>query len=148
MPLIPASQNKRRSLIRTAMMFLSVLFVVFALSARIWDAPVHAPMLAVLVVFCVLALLEFSVFDEFAKLSHYSAWYWGSLLGLIGVAAVSVLFSLESHPLGPLQDAIIHYFGPGGDTKADAFVAGTVTTPLLMALGFFVVRGVTWYRNR
>lgn len=148
MPLIPASQNKRRALVRTAMMSICFLFVAFAISARVWDAPVHAPMLALLVVFCVLALLEFSVFDEFAKLSHYSAWYWGSLLGLIAVAAVSVLFSLESHPLGPLQDTIIRYFGPGGDTKADAFVAGTVTTPLLMALGFFIVRGVTWYRNR
>ncbi len=146
MVLLPASQNKRRLLIRTAMIALGLGLLACAIAARFWGAPVHGLTVAILVAFCALAVLELSVFDELAKQSHYVAWYWGSLLGLIAVAAAQVLLTLGRGPFGVVRGAIVDRLGDA--SPVEALLMGMMATPLLMGLGFVLVRGASWLRGR
>jgi len=146
MSVLPASQNQRRAVVRFAMAALLVGYVGFVAAAQIWDVSVHSASTGFIVAFCVLAAMEFSVFDEIAKRSHYIAWYWGGALGLVAVAIVHVLLATGWQPVATLTDAVVARLGDGGPRAA--FLAGTMATPLLMALGFCIVRGVDWLRSR
>ena len=146
MSVLPASQNKRRALVRTLMVVLGLVLVAFALVARMWDVAVHWPMLALLVAFCVLAVLEFVTFDEVAKQAHYIAWYWGSLLGLIVVGLIQVLFAFTGQPFVIVQEALMRWFG--GADPMTSFLSGMMVAPLLMTAGFFVIRTIDWLRSR
>jgi hypothetical protein len=146
MSVLPASQNKRRALVRTLMFVVGAALVALTLFARFTDTSVHAAVLPVLVAFCVLAVLEFSVFDEFAKQGHYIAWYWGSLIGLVIVAAAQVLLAFDGQPFASLRNALADQLGAADPTEA--FMIGMMVTPVLMAAGFFIWRGVSWLRDR
>lgn len=146
MSVLPASQNKRRALIRTLMFVVGAALLALTIFAQFTDTSVHAIVLPVLVVFCVLAVLEFSVFDEFAKQGHYIAWYWGSLIGLVAVCAAQVLLALDGQPFAWLRSAIANQLS--GANSVEAFMIGTMVTPVLMAIGFFIWRGVSWLRDR
>lgn len=146
MSLIPASQNKRRALIRVGMLGLAVVYVALMGAARTWDVPVHGASVAVLIAFCVLATLEFSVFDDVAKHAHYVAWYWGSFVGLFALAAGHILLATDNQAIVAAQSWIVSRLGDGG--PYEAFVAGTVVTPLLMVAGFAIVRFADWLRSR
>lgn len=146
MTFLPATQNKRRALIRNSMMVLGVLLLGLAVAARAWDVSVHMPMLAVLAVFCVLAVLEFVTFDEAAKFAHYTAWYWGSLLGVVVIALVQVLAAFSGEPFALIRETIAASLGDASPTEG--FLSGMMVALILMAGGFFVVRGVDWLRSR
>ena len=106
MSILPASQNKRRALVRISMIALGVVLLALALVSRTLSVAVHWPVLAVLAVFCVLAVLEFVTFDEAAKYAHFTAWYWGSLLGLFMIAFIQVAAGFSVASLSFVQDAI------------------------------------------
>lgn len=146
MSVLPASQNKRRALVRTLMFVLGGALLALTLFAQFTDASVQAIVLPILVAFCVLAVLEFSVFDEFAKQTHFIAWYWGSVIGLAAVAIGQALLALDAEPFVSLRSALANQLS-GSDT-VEAFILGTMVTPVLMAAGFFVWRGVSWLRER
>lgn len=146
MSFFPASQNKRRALARAGMSSLAVLFVALIAAGRMWDAPVHGVTIAVLIAFCVFAMLEFSVFDELAKRAHYIAWYWGSCVGLAVVAGAHIVVALDAQSIAPAFDWIVARLGGSGPHQA--FLAGTMATPLLMMAGFVIVRGADWLRSR
>lgn len=146
MSMIPASQNKRRALVRAGMAGLALAYVALMAAARMWDAPVHGASIAVLIAFCIFAILEFSVFDEVAKQAHYVAWYWGAFLGLFALAGLHILLSFDHQAIVSLQRSLVSFLGDGGPYAA--FVAGTVVTPLLMMAGFVIVRFADWLRSR
>jgi hypothetical protein len=146
MSVLPVSQNKRRALVRSLMIVFGLVLVACALAARTWDVEVRGPMMALLIVFCVLAVLEFATFDEIAKRAHYIAWYWGSVLGFICIALMQVAFAFDGSPFVAVQQTLMEWFG-AADASA-SFAAGMLFGPLLMAAGFFIVRGVDWLRSR
>lgn len=146
MSILPVSQNKRRALVRTLMVVLGLVLIGFTLAGRVGGIAVHWPVLAVLVAFCVLAVLEFVTFDEIAKQAHYIAWYWGSLLGLIVVALLQVTFAFTGQPFAIVHDTLMRWFGDADPMTS--FVGGMMVTPLVMAIGFFIVRGIDWLRSR
>jgi hypothetical protein len=146
MSFLPATQNKRRALVRTLMVGLGLGLVGIALAGRVGGIAVHWPLLAVLVAFCVLAVLEFATFDDVAKQAHYIAWYWGSLVGLVAIALIQVTFAFTGEPFVIVRDALMRWFGDADPMTS--FLGGMMVTPLFMALGFFVVRGIDWLRSR
>lgn len=146
MSVLPVSQNKRRALVRSLMLVFGLLLVACALAAHTWDVEVRGPMVAALIVFCVLAVLEFATFDEIAKRAHYIAWYWGSLLGFICIALMQVAFAFDGSPFVAVQQTLMEWFGAAD--ASTSFAAGMLFGPLLMAAGFFIVRGVDWLRSR
>jgi hypothetical protein len=146
MSFLPATQNKRRALIRASVIVLGLALLACAFAARVWDIAVHWPMLALLVAFCTLALLEFVTFDEIAKRAHYIAWYWGSLLGLIVVAFIQLLFAFTGQPFIIVQEALMRWFGDADPMTT--FLSGMMVTPVLMAAGFSIVRVIDWLRSR
>ncbi len=146
MSFLPATQNKRRALIRASVIVLGLALLACAFAARIWGIAVHWPMLALLVAFCTLVLLEFVTFDEIAKRAHYIAWYWGSLLGLIVVALIQVLFAFTGEPFAFVQTLLMRWFGDADPTTS--FLVGMMVGPVLMAAGFFIVRTIDWLRAR
>lgn len=146
MSFLPATQNKRRALVRASMIVLGLVLLGCAIAARVWGVAVHWPMLAVLVAFCVLAMLEFVTFDEIAKQAHYIAWYWGSLLGLIVVALIQLLFAFTGEPFAFVQAMLMRWFG--GADPMTSFLSGMMVAPVFMAAGFFIVRGIDWLRSR
>ncbi len=146
MSFLPASQNKRRAWARAGMSGLAVLFVALIAAGRMWDLSLHGVTIAVLIAFCVFAMLEFSVFDELAKRSHYIAWYWGSCLGLAVVAGAHIFLSLDTQVGVSALDWVVARLG--GGRPHQAFLAGTMATPLLMVIGFVIVRGADWVRSR
>jgi len=146
MALLPVTQNKRRALIRAAMIGFGLLLLGLVIAARAWDISLHWPMVLALVAFCALAVLEFASFDELARHAHYISWYWGSAFGLIAVVLTQVALGLSSPPFGALREGLARWLG-----EADAvttFLAGMMATPLLMAAGFFICRGVDVLRTR
>jgi len=145
--ILPASQNKRRALLRVAMVTLGLALAALAVSARLWDAPVHGLMVVTVVVFCVLSIIEMNLFDEFTKQGHYVAWYWGSFVGLLFVAALHVLSSFNVQIFEAVQSAVVSRLGGAGDANA-SFLAGTMTTPLLMVAGYAIIRTIDWLRTR
>lgn len=146
MSILPATQNKRRALVRSAMVVLGLALLACVFAARVWEADVHGVTLAVLIIFCALAILEFSVFDEFTKQNHYVAWYWGSLAGFVIVALAQVVFSLDAQIFVPLREMIADQLGNA--TPLEALLTGMMATPVLMAAGFFIVRGVSRLNGR
>ena len=146
MSFLPATQNKRRTLIRNSIVVLGLALLGCALAARVWGVAVHWPMLALLVVFCALALLEFLTFDEIAKRAHYIAWYWGSLLGLVVVVAIQLLFAFTGEPFALVQAMLVRWSGDADPMTS--FLSGMMVTPVLMAAGFFIVRLIDWLRSR
>jgi len=146
MSILPASQNKRRALVRILMVVLGLALVALALAGRIGGIAIHWPLLVALVAFCVLAVLEFATFDEVAKHAHYIAWYWGSLIGLIAIALIQVTFAFTGAPFVIVRDALMRWFGDADPMTS--FLGGMMVTPIFMALGFFVVRGIDWLRSR
>lgn len=146
MSFLPASQNKRRALVRAGMLGLALIYVALVVANWAWGTPVHGVSVAVVIAFCIFATLEFSVFDEVAKHTHYVAWYWGSFVGLLALAAGHILLSLDSRMVASVQDWMVSRLGGGG--PYEAFAAGTVVTPILMVIGFAIVRAADWLRSR
>lgn len=146
MSILPASQNKRRALIRNTMIVLGLVLFALALASRTWGVAVHWPVLAVLTVFCALAVLEFVTFDEVAKHEHITAWYWGSLVGLVTIALIQVAAVFNAEALSFVRETIAR--GLGDATPTSSFLSGMMVAPVLMAGGFFVVRCIDWLRSR
>lgn len=146
MSILPATQNKRRALVRSLMFALGLALIGFALAGRVGGVAVHWPVLAMLIAFCVLAVLEFVTFDDIAKQAHYIAWYWGSLLGLVVIVLIQLTFAFTGEPFVIVREALMRWFG--GVDPTSSFVAGMMVTPLLMAGGFFIVRTIDWLRSR
>lgn len=146
MTILPASQNKRRALVRLAMIGLALALAALVTAERVSGASLQGVTVAVLIAFCVFATLEFTVFDDVAKQAHYIAWYWGSFVGLFALAAGHILLSLDSQAVVAAQDWIVGRLGGSGPYQA--FIAGTVVTPLLMVVGFAIVRAIDWLRSR
>ncbi len=146
MSVLPTSQNKRRALIRGSMIVLGVLLVACAALARFGGVATHWPTLILLVAFGVLAILEFTVFDDVAKRAHYIAWYWGSLIGIVSIAVIQVVFAFTGEPFEFVEAVLIRWFGDADPQTS--FLFGLLVTPVLMAIGFFIVRGIDWLRTR
>jgi len=145
MSLLPASQNKRRALIRTLLFTFGAVLLALVLAMRVWGIQLHGAVIAVLIVFCILAMLEFTVFDEFSKQTHFRAWYWGSSAGAAGVALVQVLSTFD----GPA--AAINAFIATQIESVDAsraFLSGMMMTLLFLVTGYVIVRGAMWLRDR
>jgi hypothetical protein len=145
MSILPVSQNKRRALLRNVMIGVGLALFGCVFAARIWDAEMQAPVLALLLVFCVLAVAQFEALDEMAKQAQYVAWYWGSMLGVLAFALIQILFAFTGEPFVAAQDWLVGLVG--GDAKA-SFLAGMALTPLLMIAGFTIWWSVYWLRRR
>jgi len=145
MSLLPASQNKRRALIRTLLFVFGGVLLALVLAMRVWDMPLHGVIIALLIVFCTLGMLEFTVFDEFSKQTHYRAWYWGSSAGAAGVALVQVLSSFDVST-GAINSFIATQLDSADPSSA--FLSGMMMTLLFMVTGYVIVRGAMWLRDR
>ena len=141
MSFLAATQNERRALVRALMIVSGLALLALASAGRLTEFSVHEPILALLVVFCALAILEFVTFDEVAKRAHYTAWYWGSFIGVATIALVQVFAAI-----GGDVTALVRWLGDAD--PATSFMAGLMVSPVLMAIGFFVVRGIDWLRIR
>lgn len=145
MSLLPVSQNKRRALIRTLLFAFGAVLLALVLAMRVWDIELHGVVIALLIVFCILAMLEFTVFDEFSKQTHYRAWYWGSSAGAAGVALVQVLSALDVST-GAIKSFIATQLDSADPSQA--FLSGMMMTLLFMVTGYVIIRGAMWLRDR
>ncbi len=146
MSVLPASQNKRRALIRTLLFVFGGALLALTVAMRVWDAPVQGVIIPLIVVFCILAMLEFTVFDEFSKQTHYVAWYWGSFVGAVAVAVIHILLAFEGSAANAIRSVIATQIESVDPSRA--FLSGMMATLLFMVFGFAAVRAVTWLRDR
>ncbi|MBN8608120.1 MAG: hypothetical protein J0L81_14475 [Caulobacterales bacterium] len=146
MSVLPTSQNKRRALVRNLMIVIGTAMLALTVAGRTMEIAVHWPLLALLLIFSALAILQFETLDEVAKQGQYVAWYWGSLLGIVVVLAIQLLFSFTGQPFSIVQDALTRWFGDADPMTS--FLSGMMLTPVLMVVGFFVCWGVFWLRRR
>lgn len=142
--ILPASQNKRRIFYRNAMY--AAIGVLAFMASRMFGITMHVPATLVLGVVAVLSLLQFNALDEVAQQAHYVAWYWGGLIGLSGMALLTIAIGVTPETFSLIQNAMMQWVG-----KADAqtnFLLGMVVTPTLMMLAFFGWWAVYWLRRR
>ena len=144
--IFPASQNKRRTLYRNAMYAAIGLLALCAIASRMFGITMHVPATLVLGVVAVLSVVQFNALDEVAKQAHYVAWYWGGLIGLAGMALLTIAIGVAPGAFSLIESAMMQSFG-----KADAqtnFLLGLIVTPTLMMLAFAGWWGVYWLRRR
>lgn len=143
---MPVSQNKRRALYRSLTLGAFAVMLALTLAGRMFDIAVHVPMAAAVLFIGVLCFLQFSALDEVAKQAHYVAWYWGSLVALSVVAALTVTIALWPALFGGIEQLMLRWFG---DADAQtSFTFGLMTAPVLLALGYGVWWGIYWLRRR
>ncbi|HYD89015.1 MAG TPA: hypothetical protein VEA80_16180 [Vitreimonas sp.] len=143
--ILPASQNKRRALLRNLMIVIGLGMAACAVIARMTDIDTHWPMLALLVAFCALAVAQFNTLDEVAKQAQYIAWYWGSMLGLAAILLIQLPIAFAGQRPGFMQEALMRWVDPDPMTS---FLTGMMTTPLLMVIGFTLWWAAYWLRRR
>ena len=146
MSFLPATQNKRRALFNIAMYFAIGLLVVFAIASRFFGFSMHAPSTIVVVIIGVLSVLQFNALDEVAKQAHYLAWYWGGLIGLTAMVALTLAIAVAPQTFAFIEGLMRQHAGKA-DTET-AFLLGLAATPTLMMLGFAGWWTAYWLRSR
>lgn len=144
---IPGSQNKRRALYRNLMFAILGLLTVLALASRMFDVNVHWIASTLLPVALVVAVLQFQSLDEVAKQAQYVAWYWGSILVLSAIAlAIIVGIAFPTFSSSWIAEVMLPIWGHSD--LSGAFMAGLMTGPALMVIGFTAWWVVYWLRRR
>lgn len=144
---IPESQNKRRVLYRNLMFATIGLLTILAVASRMFDVNVHWVASTLLPVALAVAVLQFQSLDEVAKQAHYVAWYWGSILVLSVIALATIVgFAFPTSSSSWIAEVMLPIWGQSD--LSGAFMAGLMTGPTLMAIGFFAWWAVYWLRRR
>lgn len=146
MSVLPASQNKRRALVGAAMYAAVGLLVVFAVASRMFGFSMHAPSTVVVIIIGVLSVLQFNTLDEVAKQAHYLAWYWGGLIGLSVMCALTLAIAVAPEVFAFIEGLMRQH--AGGSDAETAFLLGLAATPTFMMLGFAGWWTVYWLRRR
>lgn len=146
MSVLPTSQNKRRALLNIVMYASVGLLVALAVASRTLGVSMHVPSTIVVIGIGVLALLQFNALDEMAKQAHYLAWYWGGLLGLSVMVALTLAIAATPQTFVFIEGLMLRHAGKA-DTET-AFLLGLAATPTLMMLGFFGWWAIYWLRRR
>ncbi|MGD9816324.1 MAG: hypothetical protein AB7Q23_03405 [Hyphomonadaceae bacterium] len=139
--------NKRRTLYRNLMIALLVAIALLAVASKQFDVELHGLASVLLIASLIVAVLQFQSLDEVAKQAHYVAWLWGSMavMGAIGLA-FAVFYAAPGPIALPVEGPLVQLFG---DAEPDtAFLAGFLTAPLLMVVGFAIWWSVYWLRRR
>lgn len=141
----PARQSRRRAFYRWGSLGALALMAAIVLGERTLAIDLTWPAILVLAAALAMAVGMFNALDEMAKQAHYIAWYWGGVIALSAIAFVVVALQLDlvSWPaITAWLPRLAFADGP------DAFVAGLMTTPALMLIGFGGWWGVYWLRRR
>lgn len=148
MSALPVSQNKRRTLYRNMVIVFIALLTVLAIVGRVFDVQLHGLASALLIGGLVLAVVQFQALDEVAKQAHYVAWYWGSLavLGVIAMINIASFAFNDARAADWLAGSLLRLWGETAPNEA--FMAGLMTGPVLMVVGFSVWWAVFWLRRR
>lgn len=139
--------NKRRTLYRNLMIALLIALTLLAVASRQFDLELHGVASVLLIASLIVSVLQFQSLDEVAKQAHYVAWLWGSMtvMGAIG-AAFAIFYAAPGAITLPVEGPLVQLFG---DANPDtAFLAGFLTTPLLMVGGFTIWWCAYWLRRR
>lgn len=143
---LPASQNKRRALYRNLMVGLIALLALMALLSRVFGIDVHLATIFMLVPLLVLAPLQLSALDEAAKHAHFSAWYWGCMVAVVALGVLAIAIAQGAMPFAPVAAFASKWIG--GTDQPSVFVAGLLTGPVLMVVGYLVFSTIHWFRMR
>jgi surface polysaccharide O-acyltransferase-like enzyme len=147
MSVLPTSQNKRRAFYRNLSFGVVGLLILAAVARRVFDVEVHgfATILAIAVFF--IAILQFNALDEVAKQAHYVAWYWGSMIAIMAIAVATLAaFAFPEFSANWIAEYVLPLWGGSGLNAA--FMAGLMTGPLLLLVGFGIWWSVFWLRRR
>jgi hypothetical protein len=139
--------NRRRVLYRNLMIGLLVAVASLAIASRMFGVHLHGIAVFLMLASLVVAVLQFQSLDEVAKQAHYVAWMWGSMAVMGAIGVIFAVLSVLPGPITlPIEARLIRYFG---DADPDtAFLAGFITTPFLMVIGFSIWWAVYWLRRR
>jgi hypothetical protein len=146
MSVLPATQNKRRGLIRNLMIILGFVLIALALASRVLSWSVDTPMLVVVIAFSALAVLQFETLDEVAKQGQYVSWYRVSMAGDVAIYAIHFMFMFSGGPFASLQAALSGWLVSADPTAS--FLTGMMVTPVLMEIGLLVCWAGFWLRQR
>lgn len=146
MSVLPVSQNKRRALYRNIMVGLIALLGVLLLLSRVLGVDVHLATMLMLVPLLVLAPLQLSALDEAAKQAHFSAWYWGCMLAIVLIGVLAIGLQQAAIPFEPVAAVASRWVGGMGESSL--FVAGLLTGPALMVVGYLIFSVIHWLRMR
>ncbi len=122
------------------------LLVVFSITSRFFGLSMHAPSTIVVMIIAVLSVLQFNALDEVARQAHYLAWYWGGLIGLTVMVALTLAIAAIPQTFPMIEGLMVqHAGGAGAET---AFLLGLAATPTFMMLAFAGWWTVYWLRRR
>lgn len=147
MAIFPASQNKRRALITT--LILAGVPIIIALSwlQRGGVNPVlQGVVVVVATAMAILGVLQFFTLDEAQKRANYISWYWGVTLASTVIVGLYLALFFDFVSFEPIAASIAHT--RLGDGSKAAYLAGLITGPILLVLGYFVCYGAYALRRR
>jgi hypothetical protein len=143
---LSSSGNKRRAFFGNLMLGLILAFAALAVAGRAFGVHLHALASILLVATLIVSILHFRSLDEAAKQAHYVAWLWGSMTVMAGVGVtLAVLYAAPRPVEFPVEALVVEVFGDAA--PGTVFLAGFITAPLLMVVGFGAFWSMVWLRR-